>query len=75
MVFFADEENILKTARWEHLNSGDLWHRVYPRPISNPEEALEDDFSISDTASLPREDQLLHDWFRAMCRENAFYCQ
>ncbi len=63
---------LLRTAYVEHLNSGDLWHRVYPGPIvSHPEEEGKE----ATTSPVHREDQLLHDWFRAMCRENPFFCQ
>ena len=56
----------MKTAYVEHLNSRDLWHRVYPRPISNPEEEMEEFHGDKEAKlSMHREDQLLYDWFRA----------
>ena len=47
-------------------------HRIYPPPIGRCGEEAE---KLSNIATLPKEDQLLQDWFRAKCLENAFWCQ
>ncbi len=58
------------TARKEHLRSVGLMHRVYPPSTYDEGEETDDD-----ELSLLREDRLLRDWFKAMCRDNRIWCQ
>ncbi len=83
-VFFAGERAFLLEARREHLNSRELLHRVYPIPYPNQVSRDDDDDDIEDDdddiednyfSGLSREDRLLHEWFRAMCKKSAFWCQ
>ena len=61
-------------AHREHLNAKDRLRRVYPVPPTHA--AAEELAWAHKTEGLPltREDWLLHDWFKAKCAENTFWC-
>ena len=66
--FPAGDLQFLKAAKREHLNSKGLMHRVYPQPVNL---SVREDGDVFVT----REDQILHDWFRAMCQKDSLWCE
>ena len=68
----TDDRLSILRAFHHHQFRNDL-HRIYPPPLVTPEAAAAAPSAWADE-SISMSNRLMHEWFRAMCMQDEFFC-